>query len=216
MDSVPTTLPFELLEDAAELARYEGWTEQVYRDLLAVRAGQLSEADFYQRYHWQKSVLVLDMTGFTRTTIEQGELPALLRIVEGHQICLPVIRDGGADLIRSFADDIVALFDDPYAAVRAAFEIHDRTREFADKHDGLGVQCCIGIGFGNLLKIGPNLAQGDEMNRASKLGEDIAGGGDTLATENVRKALANRPGLGFDAVTGPDLAFPYYRTEIKK
>ena len=36
--------------------------------------------------------------------------------------------------------------------------------------------CCAGIGFGQVLAIGPNLAQGDEMNRASKLGEDIARG----------------------------------------
>ena len=40
-------------------------------------------------------------------------------------------------------------------------------------------QCCIGIGFGSVFAIGPNLAQGDEKNRASKLGEDIARAGET-------------------------------------
>lgn len=210
MDMLSTSLPFELLEDAAELASYQGWSEQVYRDMLAVRGGKLSEAEFYRRYHWEKAVLVLDMTGFTRTTIEQGELPALLRIVEAHQICIPVMRDSGAGLIRSFADDIVALFDEPYAAVKAAFEIHARTAEAADKHGGLGVRCCIGIGFGKVLKIGPNLAQGDEMNRASKLGEDIAEGGEVLVTENVRKAIEGRQGVEVLEVAGSQLPFTYY------
>lgn len=205
------TLPFQIIDDPKELASYQGWSEKVYRDMLAVRSGKLSEADFYARYHWQKAVMVLDMTGFTRTTMELGELPALLRIVEMHQVCLPVIRDGGADLIRSFADDLVALFDDPYVAVRTAFEIHARMGEFADNNDGIGAQCSIGVGYGKVLKIGPNLAQGDEMNRASKLGEDIAEGEETLVTGNVARALDGRNDVSFAAAGTPAGLFPYFR-----
>lgn len=216
MDTATPVFPYPLLEDAAELARYRGWSETVYRDLLAVRSGALSEADFYTRYYWQKAVLVLDMTGFTRTTMEHGELPALLRILDAHRVCLPVIRDGGADVIRSFADDLVALFDDPYQAARVAFEIHVRTREFANQNSGRGARCCIGIGFGKVLKIGPNLAQGDEMNRASKLGEDIADGGETLVTENVRSALAHKSDIEILDLVGDKTLFPYYRIQAAR
>ncbi|NNF51620.1 MAG: hypothetical protein HKN59_04195, partial [Gammaproteobacteria bacterium] len=45
-----TDLPFEVLEDPKELASYLGWSEPVYRDMLAVRSGKLSESDFYARY----------------------------------------------------------------------------------------------------------------------------------------------------------------------
>lgn len=210
MDIASTSVPFELLEDAAELASYQGWSEQVYRDMIAVRGGELSEAEFYRRYHWEKAVMVLDMTGFTRTTIEHGELTALLRIVEAHQICLPVMRDNGAGLIRSFADDLVALFDEPGTAITAAFEINARTREYAAKHNGLGAECCIGIGYGKVLKIGPNLAQGDEMNRASKLGEDVAKGGEILVTDNVRKAILGRKGVEVLEIADNQLPFTYY------
>ena len=211
MTMTTTSFAFELLDDPKELASYQGWSEQVYRDMLAVRSGKLSESDFYARYQWQKAIMVLDMTGFTRSTIELGELPALLRIVEMQQVCLPVIRDGGADLIRTFADDLVALFDHPSMAVQAAFELHARMEDFACNNDGLGVRCSIGIGYGKVLKIGPNLAQGDEMNRASKLGEDIAGADETLVTGNVADVLAGRSEFSFSKPEAPDGLFPYFR-----
>lgn len=210
MKTTNKPVPFPLLEDPKELAGYQGWSEEAYRDMLAVRSGEMSEDEFYSRYEWEKAVLVLDMTGFTSTTIERGALPALLRIVEAHQVCLPAIEHGGASLIRSFADDLVALFDSPAAALTTAFEIHARMRHFAENHGGLGARCCIGIGYGKLLKIGPNLAQGDEMNRASKLGEDIAKGEQTLVTERVMQALQGSGAFHFTPAEAAALPFPYY------
>lgn len=209
-------LPFELLENAAELARYQGWSEEVYRDLLAVRHGTLAESEFLARYRWEKAVMVLDLTGFTQTTMEYGELHAILRILEAHMVCLPVIRDGGADFVRSFADDLVALFNDPCQAVSTAVTIHTRMNDLAASNGGRGASCCIGIGYGQLLKIGPNLAQGDEMNRASRLGEDIAGASETLVTENVYRAVTDLPGFEFERPASSKAPFPYYRLTTRK
>lgn len=210
MGANPKTFPYPLLEDARALASYRGWSEDVYRDLLAVRAGELSEQAFCEKYHWEKSIMVLDMTGLTRFTMEHGELAALLRIVEAHQVCLPVIRDGGAILIRSFADDLVALFDSAHQAVCTAFEVHQRMQDFAEHHGGPVTRCCIGIGHGRVLRIGPNLAQGDEMNRASKLGEDVARAGETLVTKNVCEALQGSQEHQFEPVTTDAVPFPYF------
>lgn len=52
---------------------------------------------------------------------------------------------------------------------------------------------------------------GDEMNRASVLGEDTARGGETLVTEGVQRALSEREDLTFEAQASDDLAFPFYR-----
>jgi hypothetical protein len=71
--------------------------------------------------------------------------------------------------------------------------------------------CCAGVGYGRVLAIGPNLAQGDEMNRASKLGEDIARGNETLVTERVHNAVAARDDLVFERQGHDDLLFPFYR-----
>lgn len=89
-----------------------------------------------------------------------------------------MLKNFSARLIRFFADDIIAVFDDPNNAVDAAFEIHRRMKllRHSSQASKDPTQCSIGIGHGNVFAIGPNLSQGDEMNRASKLGEHKKGG----------------------------------------
>jgi class 3 adenylate cyclase len=205
--------PYELLEDAHELSGFCGWSEEVYRDFLAIQRGTLSYDDFYQKYHKRHTILSIDMTGFTSSAIKIGELQSFLRILDAQKVCVPVLKDFSASLIRCFADDIVAIFDDPGNAIDAAFEIHRRVELFrhsaqASDHP---TQCCIGIGCGEVFSIGPNLAQGDEMNRASKLGEDIARAKETLLTERAYDALKSRTDIRFDLQTSDDQLFPFYR-----
>jgi hypothetical protein len=51
------------------------------------------------------------------------------------------------------------------------------------------------------------------MNRASKLGEDIARGQETLVTENVFQALRHRDEIDFEKQDADDLLFSFYRAE---
>ena len=207
------TFPHRLLDDALALAQFKGWSEDVYADFLKLQRGDMSEAEFKDKYHWQKAILSMDMTGFTSTAIRHGELHSLLRIVDAQKVVIPVLEDFGADLIRCFADDIVALFDDPGIAIDAALETHRRVRQFNDS--GLAsehpTRCCAGIGFGSVFRIGPNLAQGDEMNRSSKLGEDIARANETLITAKAYEAVAHRQDLRFEHQETDDQAFDFYR-----
>jgi adenylate cyclase len=207
-----TTFPHELLEDARELSTYEGWTEGVYRDFLALRRGDLSEAAFNDKYRQRCAILSLDMTGFVSSAIQFGELTSLLRILDAQRVCIPVLKEFGAEIIRCFADDMVAIFSAADAAVDAAFELHRRVARFSESDLSLEhpTQCCVGIGYGEVFAIGPNLAQGDEMNRASKLGEDIARANETLLTERAFQALQGRRDIFFDRQNSDDLLFPYY------
>jgi hypothetical protein len=205
--------PHPLLDLPAELASHQGWTEDVYRDLQAFRAGAMTRADLDAKYLHRKAILVLDLTGFTISCIDLGEAQSLLRILDAQSVCIPVLRSHDACLIRAFADDLVALFDDAGRAVDAAFEIHRRVQLFntsglASEHPA---QCCIGVGFGEVYAIGPNLAMGDEMNRASKLGEDTARGTETLVTQNVYETLRHRPDLLFERLADDDLLFSFFR-----
>ena len=211
------TYPHPLLEDIETLASFKGWSEGVYRDFFRLRSGELSEDDFNLRYRRQRAILSFDLTGFTAAAMHRGELQSLLRILDAQRVLIPVLREFGADLIHCFADDIIALFDDPNAAVDAAFESHRRIRLFnasslAGDNPPL---CCAGIGFGGVFAIGPNLAQGDEMNRASKLGEDIARGNETLVTELAQAAIADRDDIHFELQDTDDLLFPFYRVTEK-
>ena len=135
-------------------------------------------------------------------------MQSFLRILQAQQICLPVLRGKGASFIRTFADDMVALFKDPHAALDAALEIHRRMEAFPAGAPGAP-------GAGSWMpgapSIGPNRAMGDEMNRASQLGEDTARGAETLVTEGAYRALLRRPDVEFEPQTSDDLLFPYYR-----
>lgn len=207
------SFPHRLLEDTRTLASFEGWSEEVYRDFLKLQRGEMTAVEFGEKYHQVRAVLSLDMTGFTSSAMSHGELESLLRIVDAQKVAIPVLQEFGAELIRCFADDIVALFLEPNVAVDAAFEIHQRIQLFnasplASKNPTL---CCAGVGFGRVYSIGPNLAQGDEMNRASKLGEDIARGNETLITERAREAMTHRDDIEFEYQRQDDQLFPFYR-----
>lgn len=209
---------YDLLEDAEELSSYRGWSEEVYRDFLAVRCGALSEADFAAKYRCRRAILALDMTGFTSSAMHIGEMASFLRIVDAQRVCIPVMKDHGADIIRCFADDLVAVFDAADAAIDAAFEVHARIGLFnqSELAAEYPTRCCIGIGYGDVFAIGPNVAQGDEMNRASKLGEDVARANETLVTERTYAALEARGDIHFELQDEDDQLFPFYRASLRR
>lgn len=207
------TFPFPLLEAPEHLAACDGWTEEVYRDLLALQRGEISHETIDEKYLYRKAILTLDLTGFTVQAMKAPQLRALLRILDAQKVCVPALHESGATLVRAFADDLVALFDEPSRAIDAAFEVHRRLATF--NHSTLASEspplACIGIGYGDVYRIGPNLSMGDEMNRASKLGEDIARGNETLVTSNVYFAVRERTDVLFEQLAADDQLFPYYR-----
>ena len=207
------TYPHQMLDDVKTLASLNGWSEEVYRDFFKLQRSEITEADFSEKYHHECAILSMDMTGYTSSTIRFGELQSFLRILDAQRVVVPVLHEFGAKLIRCFADDIVALFEEPNAAIDAAFEVHRRIQLFnaSPLASQNPTQCCAGIGFGQAYAIGPNLAQGDEMNRASKLGEDIARANETLITECTYAAIADRDDLSFERQNQDDQLFPYYR-----
>lgn len=207
------TYPHQLLDDVKTLASFEGWSEEVYLDFFKMQRGDMTAADFGKKYHQEHAILALDMTGYTTSTIQHGELHGFMRIMDAQRVVIPVLQEFGAQLIRCFADDIVALFHEPNAAIDAAFEVHHRISLFnaspIASYDP--TQCCAGIGYGQIYAIGPNLAQGDEMNQAAKLGEDIARANETLITERTYAAMAHRDDIRFECQDQDDRLFSYYR-----
>jgi class 3 adenylate cyclase len=110
------------------------------------------------------------------------------------------------------------LFDDPHNALNAAFEVHRRILLFNNSQlEGQdSAECCIGIGFGDVYAIGVDQAMGDEMNRACKLGEDIAKGFETLITERAYDALKGRNDCIFLKRKHEQIPFTFYKVSISK
>jgi len=202
----------EWLDNPHKLSRYKFDDKKVYKDLLSFRNGILSEETFNKKYLRRAAIFSLNMTGITKMAIKKGSLYSLIKIINMQSICGPVLEQFNAIHIRAFADDMVALFEDPNDALNAAFLIHQIINNHNIQHtkkDSLS-KCCIGIGYGDVYSIGIDHAMGDEMNRTSKLGEDIARGTETLITENAYLNLQNRDDCIFHKRYQEGVAFAFY------
>jgi adenylate cyclase len=130
-----------------------------------------------------RAVLVLDMSGFSRTTRQQGIVSFLLMIHQMQMIAAPSITRHRGLLVKAEADNLFCLFDDATDAVRAADDIVERLNTVnLLLPEGRRLYASIGIGYGRILNIGDEDLFGDEVNLASKLGEDVAGRGVILLT----------------------------------
>lgn len=204
---------FDLMDDPGKLSKLGFFSDDVYRVLLACQKGELTEEDFESRYYKDAAILILDMTGLTTAVMDRGVLHSLLRILDAQKVCGPVFEKFNAYHVRAFADDLTAIFEDVHDALNAAIEIHHRIRLFnnSDLAGPNPVDCCIGIGYGGVYSLGTDRAMGDEMNRASRLGEDIADPEETLITEQVYQLLKDEPGYTFEKCTRNDVPLTYYR-----
>lgn len=140
--------PFPLLDAPEALANCNGWSEEVYRDLMALQQGSRSHEALDRKYLYRKAILTLDCTGFTLQAMNGRQAHALLRILDAQRVCVPVLHEHDATLVRAFADDLVGLFDEPGQALDAAFEIHRRIALFnhSTHPSEKPAQACIGIG----------------------------------------------------------------------
>jgi adenylate cyclase len=204
--------PAEMLHEPASLARLDMWTESVYRDLLKVECSQLDEQTFRDTYLYRTAILVLDVAGFSRMCEKLGEVRAFRSILNVQRVSEPVLRNYRATLVRAFADDLVALFKDPLDALNAAFEIQRNLALYnSSRPNDPAVQCCFGIGYGDVFEIGPNNAMGKEMNYTSKLGENIAAPGEILLTENAYDAVSSKTTVIFEEMHNRASELTYFR-----
>ncbi|MBL8771654.1 MAG: adenylate/guanylate cyclase domain-containing protein [Phenylobacterium sp.] len=153
------------------------------------RRGEISaqiEAEFTKR----RAVLVLDMSGFSRTTQVHGVVSFLVMIHQMRLLAVPTIEGLGGILVKAEADNLYCLFDEVAPAVKAAREI---MRQLSTVNVLLPASrrlyAAIGIGYGDILAPGDEDLFGDEVNLASKLGEDVAQGGMVLLTDAARRQL---------------------------
>jgi adenylate cyclase len=176
---------------------------------------RLQEIDraIHDRFTRTLTVLVLDMSGFSRLTHRYGIVHFLAMIERMQQLVLPVVREPRREgrLLKLVADNVYAIFPDVSFALDAARDVQ---RRLALANHVLpadwDLHASIGIGHGPMLVVGDDEVYGDEMNLASKLGEDVGCGGDILLTANAFARLpAGTPGQRREC-TVSDLALVYY------
>ena len=183
----------EMIEKPSE---YQALAAEVERDFAETRA-----------------VMVLDMSGFSRTTQRRGIVAFLLMIHQMKRIARPSVEQAGGIIVKSEADNLFCLFEDVPGAVAAARRIVERleTANLLLPEDSR-LYASIGIGYGPILNVDEEDLFGDEVNLSSKLGEDIAERGMILLTEAAReRAAAAGIETREDTASISGLSFTYHR-----
>ncbi|MCD6498892.1 MAG: adenylate/guanylate cyclase domain-containing protein [Deltaproteobacteria bacterium] len=171
-------------------------------ELLARRGIGVEETEELERmirarFESRCAVLVLDSSGFSRRTKEQGIIHFLALLHDLRRRLQPILESNGAITFWAEADNIYAVFPDTASTVNSALAIQANVAiANAGRVEASRLEVCIGIGWGDVLLIGDEDVFGDEMNLASKLGEDVAGPGEILLTASAWEAVRNEiPGL---------------------
>jgi class 3 adenylate cyclase len=174
-----------------------------FQDLL-LRFSQSEEADERQRIEselWRDfgaeyAVFVLDMSGFSLLTRKYGIVPYLSMVRRMQLTTEPIVKAYGGSMIKYEADNCFAVFPDPLSAVNAAIAMQ---HSFASSNlltsDDLDIHIAVGIDYGKLLVVGYKDCFGDPVNRASKMGEDIAAAGEILITKEAMDMIPPEAGI---------------------
>ncbi len=129
------------------------------------------------------AILVMDMSGFSRTTVRYGIIHFLAMIHRMHAIVKPIIAECGGTVVKEEADNIFAVFPDVQSAVNSALDSLKQTGAVnTTLPPEMDIYLCIGIGYGDVLMLEGEDMYGSEFNLASKLGEDLAERGEILLT----------------------------------
>jgi class 3 adenylate cyclase len=169
-----------------------------FRDLLlnfsqesAPEERQKIEENIWKQYGTEQVVFVLDMSGFSLLTRKHGIVHYLSMIRRMQLIAEPIIETYEGRVIKFEADDCFAVFPDTLPAINAAISLQlafDASNLITSEDLDVHISC--GIDYGNILIIDNEDFFGDPVNRACKLGEDVAAAGEILVT---REALQRVP-----------------------
>ncbi len=154
------------------------------------------EETLWGEFGQKKAVMVMDMSGFSLLTQKFGIVHYLSMVKRMQLTTQPVVEQNNGRVVKFEADNCFAMFDDVQASLQTAIELNtafDALNLYTD--DTFDIRISIGIDYGDVLLIGGPDYFGDTVNRASKLGEDVAGPGEIYVSETAFKLLP--PGSGF-------------------
>lgn len=152
------------------------------------------DAEIQRRFRKTRAVLVLDMAGFSVSVQRHGIIHHLGLICHMRRRVRQQVSATGGWSLKFEADNALAVFRTVPAALRAALAIN---RSFADDNQSAAeenrIHASMGIGYGPVLLACDDVF-GDEVNLASKLGEDIAKSDEVLLTASAHRRVGTRAG----------------------
>jgi class 3 adenylate cyclase len=186
------------------MASSQGSGEERLWQLIELRAQPNADTAAVDRRIWDLfgerwAVMFTDLSGFSRGVAEFGITHFLQVIHEHHLLLYPIIEHHDGIVMGVHADSLLVMFRRPSIALECAIamqrqcDLVNQRRRPEEK-----ILLCIGLGYGDVLRVGGSELWGAEVNAASKLGEDTAKAGEILITGAVQQAVApEAPHLSF-------------------
>jgi class 3 adenylate cyclase len=145
------------------------------------------------------AVMATDLSGFSRSVAEFGIIHFLQTIYASMRLFIPLIERHDGILLKVEADSLLVIFRRPERALECAIAMQQAAKDYnRDMVPEEQVLLCLGLGYGEMLRIGDEEVFGAEVNAASKLGEDTAKAWEILVTEKFHAELADSEGLEFE------------------
>ena len=157
---------------------------------------QKIEASLWDEFGAEYAVFVLDMSGFSLLTRKYGIVHYLSMVRRMQMTTEPIVKSYGGFMIKYEADNCFAAFPDPLSAVNAAIAMQHafRAENLLTSAD-LDIHISCGIDYGKILIVGHEDCFGDPVNRASKMGEDLAMAGEILVTKDAMEMIPDSAGI---------------------
>jgi class 3 adenylate cyclase len=156
----------------------------------SIEERQKIEGALWEEFGEEYAVFVLDMSGFSLLTRKHGIVHYLSMVRRMQLTTEPIVKSFGGSMIKYEADNCFAVFPDPLSAVNAAIAMqHAFVASNLLTPEDLDIHIACGIDFGKLLVIGHEDCFGDPVNRASKMGEDLAVAGEILITRDAMQMI---------------------------
>jgi adenylate cyclase len=154
------------------------------------------ETLLWEEFGAEYAVFVLDMSGFSLLTRKYGIVHYLSMVRRMQLTTKPIVKAYGGSMIKYEADNCFAIFPDPLSAVNAAIAMQHafRAANVLTSED-LDIHISCGIDYGKILLIGQEDCFGDPVNRASKIGEDLATAGEILITKEAMQMIPQEAGI---------------------
>ena len=191
-------------------ASYQRLT-QLLNDRLAPGADKaVIDKRIWELFGEQWCVVLTDLSGFSRGVASFGIIHFLQIIHESMRLLTPVVEAHNGFLLKAEGDSMFLLYRSPAAAIASCVDMQKTLAAYnASRSDTEKILLCVGVGWGQMLRIGDEDIFGAEVNAASKLGEDIAKAHEVLVTRAVEEAL--RSDYTFEPIAevppGSDRAF---------
>ena len=189
-DLAPNSKSWPMIDTLRDLLQNYGLSDSEERR-------EMLEAEIWDQFGAERTVLIWDMSGFSLLTRRHGIIHYLSMVHRMQEMTRPIVHEYRGSMVKFEADNGFAVFPDIENGIRAALVMNEAFEvENANYPEEFDVRVACGLDHGRIILLEGQDFFGDAVNVASKLGEDLAGPGEILVT---RKAFSAVPEVaGFD------------------